>query len=165
MRTYTIGLGLVGAVLIAITMSLATPSAWAGLAVIEGCFDCENGGTCDPGYHKDNAPGGQQYQGPNPAHGGCSDYSCDAEHYPYSLSLGEPATSRPQDVSEVRALVGRVLRAAHDGDVTELADLTREDARVRINGARRAVQVQFGGNVVAHAALPVELVARVLAHH
>lgn len=165
MRAYTIVCGLAGAVVIAIAMSLTTGSAWAGLPVTEGCFDCQNGGSCDPGYHEDDSPGSEQYQGPNPAHSGCSEYSCFAEHYPYAISLGEPATSRPQDVREVRALVGRVLRAAHDGDVTELVDLTRHDARVRINVARRAVQVDFGGTVVAHAALPDELVARVLAHH
>jgi hypothetical protein len=171
MRTYTIFAGLLGALLIGIGMSRAASTAWAGSSAVAGCFDCQNGGSCNPGYHKDD-DGEQLYQGPNPKHSGCSEYSCDAEHYYYAeshdfalSSVGERVKFRPQDIKEVRVLVGRVLRAVHDGDVTEIADLTRNDARVRINMARGAVQVNLGGNVVAHAVLSADIVAKVLAHH
>lgn len=173
MRTYTILVSLLGALLLGIGMSRDAPNAWAGSVVGAGCFDCQNGGSCDPGYHSDDNTGPQQYQGPNPAHSGCSDYACDLEHYPYSLeqhddasiSLGGPGASRSRDLEEVRVLVGRVLRAAHDADVAELADLTRDDVRVRINVTRRAVQVVLAGDVVAHATLPIKIVDGVLAHH
>lgn len=147
-------------------MSVSTSSAWAGPTVTEGCFECSNGGggTCDPTEHKDS-DGASIYQSPNAQHNGCSDNSCDSEHYYYAIGSADPLIRRSVDAKEARALVARVLRAAHDGDVAELADLSRNDTRVRLNLERGAVQVDLGGNVVAHSALPQQLVAKVLAHH
>lgn len=165
MRALLIALAVAGISVIAVAMSLITySSAWAGPTVVQ-CFGCANGGggECAPTEHMDGSSG-TLYQG-GTEHSGCSEQSCDAKHTWYSLSFADPAVYRPEEVKEAQSLVARVLRAVHNHDIDDLAEMTREDPRVQINAERGAVQVFLRDKVVAHALLPGEVVAGVLEQH
>jgi hypothetical protein len=118
-------------------------------------------------YDEHNDSGGSTHgvQEPSAQHSsGCQPGGCEWAHTAYSLSAADQGPVQIR-VAELRGLVDRLLRAARDENVAELASLARDESSVRVNFARGAVQVVVGHTVVAHASVPGSVIDAVLAHH